>query len=327
MAQFPRLVVTGTHSSGKNYTSRVLYELGFRNFLQEPLSPVCPPGIWLGKKRCLYTYCDSRSPEAKQALIKRKLFGVTGLPLFATPATVRDYASLWKAALIRIGLWYSGRSFVIKDPFCLFVADLLKSSCGVTPWIIIRHPADFVANALRNDIPYDFWSLEGDPEFEKRLGSIFEELKAYANESSHQTWFHQNLVYWLICAHLVLYYASRWDSKSSYAFNLLDSINADPLGRIGSSLHRCGFRFSQHELASALDRASSVQQVHDLKQLQQTAETLSKPDPNKRLHPLTPTMIAEVDRMASKIYAELEELEGALSVPKASGEQPVGGSW
>jgi hypothetical protein len=70
MSKFPRLVVSGTHSSGKNYTSRILYELGFRNFLQEPLSPLSPPGIWLGKKSCLYTYCDTRSPKSKQALIK-----------------------------------------------------------------------------------------------------------------------------------------------------------------------------------------------------------------------------------------------------------------
>ncbi len=158
-----RLAVTGTHSSGKNYTSRVLYELGFRNFLQEPLNPLSPPGIWMPKKDRSYTYCDSLSSASKQAMIRRKLFGLTGLPLSARPASIRDYASLWKAALTRIGLWRFGQSFVIKDPFCLFVADLLKTSLDISPWIIIRHPADFVAHCLRNNVRGDFSSFEWDP--------------------------------------------------------------------------------------------------------------------------------------------------------------------
>jgi len=313
VSKFPRLVVTGTHSSGKNYTSRILYELGFRNFLQEPLSPLSPPGIWLGKKSCLYTYCDTQSPESKQALIKRKLFRFTGLPVFAAPATPRDYASLWKAALIRIGLWYSRKSFVIKDPFCLFVADFLKADCGILPWIIIRHPADFIANSLRTATPFDFGSLEADSEFEERLGGGFRELRAYASHPDHQTLFHQNLVYWMICAHFSLRYADEWATSSRYAFNLLDSINADPEGRIGLSLQRCGFHVAKHELASALERLNGSQHVKDLRKLQQSAETLNKPDPKERLNPLTPSMIGEVERMTSHIYSELEKLEMTLS--------------
>jgi len=313
MSKFPRLVVSGTHSSGKNYTSRILYELGFPNFLQEPLSPLSPPGIWLGNKGCIFTYCDTRSPAAKQALIKRKLFQPTGLPVFATPATLRDYAALWRDALIRIGLWYSGGSFVMKDPFGLFAADFLKSGCGIAPWIIIRHPADFIANSLRTATPFDFGSLEADSEFEERLAGEFRELRTYASHPDHQTLFHQNLVYWMICAHFSLRYADEWAISSRYAFNLLDSINADPEGRIGLSLQRCGFHVAKHDLAAALERVSSPQHVKDLRKLQQSAETLNKPDPKQRLNPLTPSMIGEVERMTSPIYTELEKLETALS--------------
>jgi hypothetical protein len=103
MSKFPRLVVTGTHSSGKNYTSRILYELGFRIFLQEPLSPLSPPGIWLGKKSCLYTYCDTQSPESKQALLKRKLFQPTGNRQDLSPALFFDH-SIWGLSVQR-GVW------------------------------------------------------------------------------------------------------------------------------------------------------------------------------------------------------------------------------
>jgi hypothetical protein len=47
--------------------------------------------------------------------------------------------------------------------------------------------------------------------------------------------------------------------------------------------------------------------------LQQSAETLNKPDPKERLNPLTPSMIGEVERMTSHIYSELEKLEMTLS--------------
>ena len=202
--------------------------------------------------------------------------------------------------MIRIGLWYSGRSFVIKDPFCLFVADFLKADCGILPWIIIRHPADFIANSLRTATPFDFSSLEADSEFEERLGGEFRELRAYASHPDHQTVFHQNLVYWMICAHFAMRYAREWDATSRYAFNLLDSINADPVERIGLSLQRCGFHVAKHELASALERPKS-------------AETLNAPDPKERFSPLSPLMLKEVDRMTSHVYLELEKLERYLS--------------
>jgi hypothetical protein len=243
-------------------------------------------------------------------LIKRKLFRFTGLPVFATPASFRDYASLWKAALIRIGLWYSGRSFVIKDPFCLFAADFLKSGCGILPWIIVRHPADFITNSLRTATPFDFGSLEADSEFEERLGGGFRELRAYASHPDHQTLFHQNLVYWMVCAHFSLRYADEWAASPKYAFNLLDSINADPEGRIGFSLQRCGFHVAKHNLAAALERVSSPQHVKDLRKLQQSAETLNKPDPSyhgavwtQAVKPLGP--IAYIIRMRTCLLRDL----------------------
>jgi hypothetical protein len=45
----------------------------------------------------------------------------------------------------------------------------------------------------------------------------------------------------MVCAHFSLRYADEWAASPKYAFNLLDSINADPEGRIGFSLQRCGF--------------------------------------------------------------------------------------
>lgn len=314
MSRFPQLVVTGTHSSGKNYTSRILHELGFRNFLREPLNPYSPPGIWLGDNGCTYTYCDTRSPAAKQALIKRKLFRVTGLPVFATPATVRDYASLWRGALVRVGLWYSGKSFVIKDPFALFAADFLKSRCGILPWIIIRHPADFIANSLRTATPFHFASLKADSEFEERLGDKFRELRAYASHPDHQTLFHQNLVYWMICAHCSLRYADEWSADSHYALNLLDSINANPVQAYGTSLCRLGVRIPHDELAKAIERAGApAVNAAGLSRLRQTGEALTKPDPRERLKPLTPAMLGEIDRVALETYAKLERLEALLS--------------
>jgi hypothetical protein len=76
MSKFPRLVVTGTHSSGKNYTSRILYELGFRNFLQEPLNPLSPPGVWMPKEVHSLTQGDTfrlppPSDDSQKAQLRR----------------------------------------------------------------------------------------------------------------------------------------------------------------------------------------------------------------------------------------------------------------
>jgi len=308
--QTHRLAVIGTHHSGKSYTSRILYELGFRHFLQEPLNPFSPPGVWLGKTQCTYTYCDTQSPPAKQAMIERKLFGVTGLPLVARPRTLRNYASLWKAALVRLGLWHSRKSFVIKDPFCLFAADFLHTKLGISPWIIIRHPGDFVANSLRKGIPADFSSFEGDPEFADRLGEEYKQLKQYAENPDHRTLFHRNLVYWILCAQIALRSVSRWKPDSRYAFNLLDTLNENPLGAVEGSLRRLGCGFTRQKVAEAIKRASGQETAKNLHRLHRSAEAaLSRPEPTERLKPLTPEMLAELDRMTAGVYKQLKALE------------------
>lgn len=304
-----RLVVTGTHSSGKNYVSRVLHQLGFRYFLNEPLNPLSPPGIWLGNKDCVYTYCDRESAESKQAMLERKLRSVSGLPFIAGPRSIRDYAALWKAALSRVVLWNSGRSFVIKDPFCLFVADLLKTRLHMSPWIIIRHPADFVANCVRNKVPADFRSFEWDLEFRDRLGGFFDDVRGYACGPDHSDDFHQNIAYWMVCAKVALDSCARWRDEGGYALTLLDTLNADPEQTFARALAQCGVSFEFGMVSQALDAAQAGGSFRGLSRLQQTQDILNKPSAEERLTPLTPAMLEQIEEVTGDLYQQLQALE------------------
>jgi hypothetical protein len=312
MSKCLRLVVTGTHSSGKNYTSRVLHQLGFRYFVQEPLNPFSPPGVWMGKRDCVYTYCDRDSSRRKQAMLIRKLRGFSGLPFFASPGGARDYAALWKAALSRIVLWSSGQSFVIKDPFCLFVADLLKTRLHISPWIIVRHPADFIANCVRNKVPADFRSFEWDLEFRDRLGGFFDDVRAYACDPDHSDDFYQNIAYWMVCAKVALDSCARWRDEGGYALTLLDTLNADPEQAFVRALARCGVSFEIGMVAQALDAAQTAGSLSGLSRLQQTHDVLSKPSAQERLTPLTPAMLAQIEAATGDLYHQLQALEARV---------------
>ena len=182
----------------------------------------------------------------------------------------------------------------------------------MSPWIVIREPVDYVANALRSNMGATFADFGNDREFQDVMERDYQSIQRYAEAPEHQTDFHQNIAYWLFSAAYTLRLAGMWAGESGYAVNLLDTLNTNGASPIARSLGRCGMSVTASQVAEAMHKSGTLHSIRELRGLQQDPQSLAKPRSEDRLKPLSEGMVAHVKTVTSSLYAQIQELEGAL---------------
>ena len=211
-------------------------------YIHEPFNIDHDPGICTARFDLWYTYVTERNAAPYFAPLSRTLelkYDVgEALRAARSPRalarTLRRYGSSLKNRRLR-------PRPLMKDPIALLSAPWLVSTFAMTPIVLIRHPAAFVASLKRLDWTFPFSHFVDQPLLmEDRLKRFAEEIETFAR--SERDVVDQASLLWTILHDVIDTYRQ---AHPDWRFVRHEDLSRDPVEGFRALFADLGLQFSQ----------------------------------------------------------------------------------
>lgn len=296
------LLVTGSHSCGKSWLSKILTKLTDLTFIHEPLNPFSPPGIMHKSENQYWRRIDRSSKNGIK--FTAHLYGKK-IPIFEKTQNFRDYVSKMKSTLNRQAAFKKANLICIKDPFSVFSVDSYSQHQNYKILYLFRDPKSFVANSVKHGFGFSTDRFDNDGEI---FRSCDEELAFYLNKICKDTdltngdLIMQNIAYWSI---VYKYIISKWATYGNNRFISLETINKDPFKSISKLCKWLDIFAPESIIVETTDTVIKSTQTDNIIQRKSDLEIWSEQQNNEYLQGADEL----IKERCGDIYDKLKELE------------------
>ena len=251
------ILVTGSHRSGSTWVGRMLAASPGVRYISEPFSVNSPSGVCRADFGRWYTYVsDENAADYEDAIADTLGFRYAlGRELLELPANWRGAARRRSRErtledgertvavqeplpmprpvrrMVKDSVSFTrGRMLselpLMKDPMALFSSPWLVRTFGLTPVIVIRHPAAFASSLQRVGWGFPFEDFLAQPALMRDLLDPFAaEIEEYARED--MPLLDQATVLWRVIHHAI---ARFQDEHPDWLFVRHEDLSTDPPG-------------------------------------------------------------------------------------------------
>lgn len=154
------ILVTGSHRSGTTWVGRMLAAAPGVQYVHEPFSPRCRPGVCGAAFDRWFTHVHSGNEDRYRPWLERTLrFRYSAGRELRALRSPRDAGRAFRDAARFAAARAAGRRPLWKDPIALFSAEWLAERLGMRVVVLVRHPAAFASSLLRLDWTFPFRDL------------------------------------------------------------------------------------------------------------------------------------------------------------------------
>ncbi|MGH2723190.1 MAG: sulfotransferase [Actinomycetota bacterium] len=203
------ILVTGSHRSGTTWVGKVLAASPGVAYVHEPFNPQRAPG-WMGGRLphwYLYVCPENEGPYAPlvEEVLRLRYPIARDLARLRTARQAGQAALEWARSVATRAR--SARP-LLKDPIALFSAEWLAQRFGMTPVVMVRHPAAFAGSLKRLGWTFDFrnWSQQ-DLLLRDLLAPYAQQIRRFAGEERDVV--DQSILMWNAIHHVIRGYRDR----------------------------------------------------------------------------------------------------------------------
>ena len=240
MKRHDPILVTGSHRSGTTWVGRVLIQAARMRLLHEPFNLTMvsrgrdfDPGLW-------YLAIDEANAATWRGPVARTLTGLNyHRDLSLEPATLKGLATRAHSAAAFTVRRLRGDRIIYKDPLAFFSAEWLHREFGMTPVVMVRHPAAFASSLQLKNWRFDFTNFTRQPRLlEGRLAPWREQIERAAQEPPEMI--DHAILLWN-CIYAVA--ADYRDAHPDWIFRTHEELSLDPVGEFQELFEALGLDY------------------------------------------------------------------------------------
>jgi len=303
MRILPRILVTGTSHSGKNWVSLFLARLFPCVADQEPFHLWSPPGIPIDGEREGFKFVTERSSAAVKSRVAGSFNSFASVPrgFFKTSGGIDSRLHNALVQMRRVRMHRSDTAVIVKDPYALYSAEWLCETLGWRPWLLIRDPVSYVGTLVGEKTVWDVGLHLQDPSLVEHLDRVGDECASRALHCADQGLLMTSIHRWITSAVHFRYLLGRHASSPGWAFSALENLNSCPTASFGHALRSLGIAATDQEIAEAVP-TSGCNIPPGLRYIQQDKQTLSPSSGGV----LSSADVLLIQSMTSLLYSEIK---------------------
>jgi hypothetical protein len=154
----PPILITGSHRSGKSYTTKGLNIKNHFNIIHEPLNKDSGIG-WIGLNNlCYFTYINESNSHIFKKEFDRTIYhyDYRVVKQFYSNIGLGNISKILKDIIRSLRYKFNNRRALLDDPFAVFSAEWFYEEYNSDIIIMIRHPASFVSSLKLLNYKFDF---------------------------------------------------------------------------------------------------------------------------------------------------------------------------
>lgn len=241
------ILVTGSHSSGTTWVGRMMASVPGMAYLHEPFNKDFDRDICKVKFPYWFMYvCDENESEYAPSIRDMLEFRPKFIQGLMRSRSVKQAAKQFRTLVQFTRFRTLASRPLVKDPIAVFSVDWLVKRFGMTPVILIRHPAAFAGSLKRNHWDHPFGDFLKQPLLMRdHLHPFLNEIDMFAEKKFDII--DQAALLWKIIYHVVSIYQKE---HPDWIFVRHEDLSLDPINGFKDIFQKADIPFSKEtELA------------------------------------------------------------------------------